>query len=221
MIHIIQYTAHRNKYRQGFVLPFTLLIAGIMLLISVSISTILIKQIYFSNLGRDSQTAYYAADNALTCVLAIEDTYTYGISGIFPYDTTILTTEAHLANMQDKLNSINSLRALSQTPLKSLAELVDEIRCAQSDIFNTAGDSQFTVADEDFILKSETGVDLEVGQTSSFNMKMRLSDGTYRCARVTVNKTATYKQIISQGFSRCDRPEGSVERAIVFRTEIE
>lgn len=211
----------KNTNKQGFVLPFTLLIGGIMLLISVSISTILIKQIYFSNIGRESQAAYYAADNALACALSVEDTYVSGTSGLFPYDTSLLTTQLHMVEMQLKLDSVNTLRGLAEPPSKILATTLGDIKCAQAVIFDTAGDSNFSVEEEDFVLRDSAGDELERGQTSSFTMKMPLSDGTFRCAKVIVNKTPSYKQIISQGYSKCDRSRNSVERAIVFTTRVE
>jgi hypothetical protein len=204
---------------RGFVLPFTLLICGIMLLISVSISTILNKQIYFSNIARSSQAAYYAADNALACTLAIEEIYSDGATGFFPYDTSLNTTEEHRGSMQDKLYDLNSrILAAGGQPL---ASTINEIKCAQSLIFDTSPiTSNFTVESENFVRKIEGEPDDE-GKTSSFSMKMKIADNDYRCAKVTIHKTPTYKQVISQGYSRCDRPDGSIERAVVYTTSVE
>lgn len=205
---------------KGFVLPFTLLICGIMLLISVSISTILNKQIYFSNIARSSQVAYYAADNALACTLAIEEIYSDGTTGFFPYDTSLNTTEEHRGSMQDKLEAVNS-KILEEPGGKILASTINEIKCAQSLIFDTSPiTSNFTVESENFVRKIEGEPDDE-GKTSSFSMKMKIADNDYRCAKVTIHKTPTYKQVISQGYSRCDRPDGSIERAVVYTTSVE
>jgi hypothetical protein len=207
-----QYTSTLNKPR-GFVLPFTLLICAIMLLLSVSISAILMKQIYFSNIARDSQSAYYAADDALACALSVEETYQDGTSGIFPYESSIVSTTENIEVMQARLEAINALRAAIDPPFTPLAAKIEDIKCAQSLIFDTTADlSDFTVETASFSWNGE------LGKTSSFNMKMDLGDGTFRCAKVTINKTASYKQIISQGYSRCDRTLGSVERAIIYST---
>jgi len=51
---------------------------------------------------------------------------------------------------------------------------------------------------------------------------MNLGDNTERCAKVTVNKTPNYRQIISQGYASCPGTRGStpIERAVVSETEI-
>jgi hypothetical protein len=54
-------------------------------------------------------------------------------------------------------------------------------------------------------------------------MDLGLAPGTttghlYRCAKVTVNKTPSFRQIISQGYAQCDNPNGTVERAVVNTT---
>ena len=210
-----------NSHR-GFVLPFTLLICAIMLLISVSISAILIKQIYFSNIARDSQIAYYAADNAVACTLAVDETYVDadGI-GIFPYIGTLpITPSTEIQNMRDSLTAINARRAAFVPAMPPLAGSLDTIICAQSKMFDA--DSSFTISsvrfDRDVPAHDLVPAGKEYGRTSTFIMKMDLGDGTFRCAKVTVNKTKSYRQIVAQGFSRCDRPDGSVERAVINTT---
>lgn len=206
--------------QQGFVLPFTLLICAIMLLISLSISTILSKQIYFSNLARDSQTAYYAADNAMACTLAIDETYVddYGV-GIFPYaSTTPVDSNAEMSYMSQILLVIQSRRAATDPPMTNLASTLTDIQCAESRVFDTVT-SNFTISPVVFSREipayALVATSTEYGRTSTFFMKMALGDGTFRCAKVTVNKTQSYRQIISQGYSRCDRPDGSIERAVI------
>ncbi|MDD4989446.1 MAG: pilus assembly PilX N-terminal domain-containing protein [Candidatus Pacebacteria bacterium] len=208
--------------KRGFVLPFTLLISAIMLLISVSISTILTKQIYFSNLSRDSQIAYYAADNALSCALSIDETYVddFGI-GIFPYSSSIpVDPIAERTAMEQTLASIQSRRAATTPAMTPLAPTLNDIQCAQSRIFVPTSPYSFTINQNVFsrIVPAHGAVpaSTEIGRTSSFFMKMDLGDGsTFRCAKITINKTQSYRQIISQGFSRCDRPDGTIERAII------
>lgn len=166
--------------------------------------------------------AYYAADNALACVTSIEETYVFDASGIFPYSSTTKQTEANLAEMSEKLNSINQLRSEIDPPLLLLAPTINDIKCAQSNIFNTSVMSSNFEANTLFtrIIPAHDSVpeDTEYGITSTFNMKMDVGNGEYRCAKVTVNKTPTFKQIIAQGYSKCNRPGFSVERAVVYTT---
>ncbi len=207
----------QSKY--GFVLPYTLFICSIMILITTSVSSILVKQLYFSKLSRQSQVAYYAADNAVLCTAMIDETYSdiNGI-GIFPYATTTnnYQSEAELI-MNDTLTYTNSHRMAGG--YSSLATTLHDIQCGQSVIFDPSpAYSAFEVSTTTFEHILLDGFTVEEGRTSSFKMKMNLGDGTFRCARVTVNKTASYRQIIAQGYAFCDRPDGSVERAVVNTT---
>ena len=112
--------------KKGFVLPFTLFICGIMILISLSISTLLTKQMYFSQLARDSQMAYYAADNAVACTLSVDETYTdENGMGIFSSDLASSTLEY----MNDILASSTERRSMLSQSL--LASTTDQIQCAQ------------------------------------------------------------------------------------------
>lgn len=222
MKHIFQKIKISTQYHQGFVLPFTLLICAIMLLISVGISTILMKQIYFSNLGRESQIAYYAADNALACAVSMEETYESGSSGIFPSDPLILLTESNIAIMETKLDTINALRSAIEPPIIPLAANLNDIKCAQSAMFDTSVSvSDFTantLFQREIPAHDSEPATTEEGVTSTFKMKMKIDDGEYRCAKVTVNKTETYKQIVAQGYSKCDNTRGAIERAVVYST---
>ena len=198
---------------RGFVLPFTLLICAILLLISVSISGILTKQIYFSNLARDSQIAYYAADNALACTLAIDETYTdvEGI-GIFPYSSGSPVVESTEKDaMLQVLVDIDTKRQSLDPPLYPLAQTLSEVQCAQATMLDDT--ANFSISPD--LFSRVVGAGTEYGRTSTFLMKMKIADNEYRCAKVTIRKTQSYRQIISQGYSRCDRANTSIERAII------
>jgi hypothetical protein len=203
--------AHKNA---GFVLPYTLFICGIMLLISVSISTILTKQIYFSIIARESQLAYYAADNAIACAISIDQTYATSTEGFFPWDPSESNeTDDQITIMTQALNEVNANRAGGSLP--PLADAPTNIICAQSDIFSTDPlRSNFYVEPTNYIRQLSGGA-TEEGKTSSYSMRMDLGNNVYRCAKVTINKTPSFRQIIAQGYSRCDRPDGSIERAVI------
>jgi hypothetical protein len=212
-------TKKRFLNTKGFVLPFTLFICAIMLLISTSVSSILQKQIYFSQIARESQAAYYAADDAVACVLSIEEIYTDSNgSGIFPYNPT-----DDLSTVQATIDYTNLGRSSQVPPLFPLAATINDIKCSQSTMFNTlALGNNFTLTSFSRQVEDPTNppaMMTENGKTSTFSMKMALDDGTYRCAKVTVEKTPSYRKIIAQGYSRCDRLNGAVERAVIDRPE--
>lgn len=192
-----------KQSRRGFIIPLTLLICTIILAIATGVSTILAKEILFSQVTRLSQYAYYAADAGVACATIIDDTYidpATGI-GIFAYDT--LTTKEAVLDAHNRQRTLRNLPSLS----------FSDIRCATSEIFNvSAQGSHFTESNFSY-----NGV---TGKSSNFTMRMDLGGGVLRCADVTVNKTAQYRQIISRGYSSCGQTtQRKIERAVISTTE--
>ena len=56
-----------NVKKEGFTLLLTMLVLSIVLMVSLSVFGITIKQLKLSGLGRDSQIAFYAADSGVEC----------------------------------------------------------------------------------------------------------------------------------------------------------
>lgn len=202
----IKYYFKLNKNR-GFVLPFTLLICTIILSVSTSISVMLVKELYFSKLSRESQLAYYAADNGLMCATVVDDSYVDPETGlgIFEYKNDVPITP------QDVLVKINTERTSQGLSVMTL----NDIKCATSEIFNSVTNN-YAVSVNPYSHNSENG------KSSSFMLRMDLGGGLKRCAKVTVNKTLSYRQIISQGYAECpgDRTTYPVERAVVSETKL-
>lgn len=74
---------------KGFTLFLSLVIAGTLLLVATSITSLAVKQSSISVAGRDSQIAFYAADTGLECALY------WGVrnpSGFTAFDETTSTT---------------------------------------------------------------------------------------------------------------------------------
>lgn len=186
------------KSVKGFIIPLTLLVSFIILTISTGITLILSKELYFSRLSRQSQVAYYAADDALSCTIDIDDKYidpSTGL-GIFPYKDS----SGKIIYPQDVLDKLTQSGG-TIPPLK-------DIKCATSDIFSN-------ISYKDFSIDGKSGV------TSNFSMKMDLGDGAFRCADVVINKTELYRQIIARGYTSCDKNSPSrMERAIIDTTVI-
>jgi hypothetical protein len=197
---------HAKRVR-GFVMPFTLLICSILLSIATSISIILVKELYFSKVSRDSQIAYYAADNGMMCAVMVDDQYVDPDTGLGIFQYALSPTA------QDVLTKINTAEGSTITLYNG-----NSIKCATSEIFNPSTNG-FMVTE--FPHTNSLGQS-ETGRTSQFTLHMDLGDGTTRCAKITVNKTPTFRQIISQGYTAC--PGGSIrpiERAIINTTEIQ
>ena len=208
-----------KKYRRGFILPFTMLITTLVLFIMTGAMTLLSKQNYFSRVYKQGQIAYYAADDAAACAVAIDDTYIGDDGlGIFP-SSDIPDTDGtdSFAYMNTVLTQLKN-RDPAFAPIGSLTD----IRCAQAVVFDVAGFSKFTVdADNyvyNFINASTLLPDTEEGKSISYFMKMDLGAEVYRCAKITVNKTQSFRQIIAQGYAGCDGSAASIERAVVNET---
>lgn len=199
---------YRNLPRKGFILPFTMLIVTLVLFVFMTGSNSLAKQLFFSKMYRQSQTAYYIADDAVSCTLSIDDTFQNDDGyGIFPGVTSDDPAE-YMAETIDQINVRRLIAGLTTI-------FLEDIKCAQVAIFDTA-QSGFEVSSTDYEYDGPSG--LEVGKTSTFNMRMPDKDGTFRCAKVTVNRTQFFRQIIGQGYSACGGGLDSVERAVVNTT---
>lgn len=209
MKYIYSVSLQQKKYNQGFILPFTMMIATIVLFITAGSMTLLSKQLYFSKTYKQSQVAYYAADDAVACAIAIDDTYLAADAlGIFP-SSAIIDPNTYI---NDVLTYVNAQRVVDSLPTVDL----DEITCAQSVIFDTSV-SGFAVSPTNYSYVSPTS-GIEEGKTSSYNMRMDLGGGDARCAKVTINKTQSFRQIIAQGYAKCDSQVNGVERAVVNTT---
>ena len=196
-----------TQYKKAFILPLTLLITTIILAVSTGISTILVKQLFFSRLSRESHTAYYSADSGLACAVYVDDAYVDQSTGqgIFEYDP-VVATGTWPTTVLASVNDARTSRGISAIPS------LNDIKCATTPIFIVASSS---MAVSDYIVAS-----VVVGRTTTFDLKMDLGDGTFRCAQVIVNKTPSFRQIISRGFNTCNFGANTfIERAVINTTE--
>lgn len=229
-LHFLNKKIVRNKnLTRGFILPFTMLVSVLVLFITTGALALLSKQQYFSKVYKQTQAAYYAADDAISCALSIDDAYVSADGlGIFPSSST--TPSAPIAYIDSVIGYVNEKNGTGLSK--------GDITCGQSPIFAPGGsptyDPKFTVAQQDYVYyftNPVTGLpDREYGVTSSYNMRMDLgadpADLTgvrhlYRCAKVTVKKTQSFRQIIAQGYSSCDGTGNAIERAVVNTTIIQ
>lgn len=206
---LLTYVTGKRRVK-GFIIPLTLFISVVILTISMGISTILIKELYFSKLSRESKIAYYSADNAMMCTLMVDDQYIDSASGlgIFPYDS-LVNPNTYIQTVITQLNATRASQGLA-----SISS--DDIACATAPIFK-ASVSNFTATA--FSRVNSVGV-TENGWKSSFSMNMDLGNGTFRCASVLVYKTPLYRQIIARGFTSCTNNGQAIERAVIDTTEI-
>ncbi len=61
------------KREQGYILAFTLIVVGVLLIVALSISRIITKEIFSSRLIDNSRIAYFAADSGIECANYIDN----------------------------------------------------------------------------------------------------------------------------------------------------
>ena len=65
-----------NKKRDGgYILAFTLVIVSILLLVSLSVSRIIAKEMFFSKLAEMSKATYFAADSGVECARYLDSNF--------------------------------------------------------------------------------------------------------------------------------------------------
>lgn len=199
-----------TSFQKGFILPLTLVVVSITLAVSTGVSTILMKELYFSQLTRDSNVAYYAADEGLSCAIYLDDEYLDPATGvgIFPYNS-LINKDVWIESVRTSVNSYRAGRGVV-TPL-TLADM----KCATSVVFTNPMPNVTPFP------HTKADGSAESGNTTTFSMSMDLGGGDRRCAMVTVNKTATYRQIISRGYTTCNGGSSRyVERAVINTTAL-
>ncbi len=63
-----RYTLNATRNR-GFILPFAILLSGVILSIGLAVFNLIIKEVILASSGRESQFAFYAADTGGECAL--------------------------------------------------------------------------------------------------------------------------------------------------------
>ncbi len=209
----------KKESRLGFILPLTMLLMTLILLISFGITSIIVRQAKFSRIVKDSLIAYNAADMAVTCTSFIDNTYTNSstTNGIFPTDPKLYPMGTETTEISDTIDLINVGRSVRGVPtISAVPSNSDAITCGGVRIFNTS-DSQISYTPFTY---TKSDLSTEAGKTSTFNLKIPLSNGDFRCAKVRYNKSPSFSQIISSGYSNCEPASRSrLERVIVSSAE--
>lgn len=196
----------------GYILPLAMILSTLIMLVSFGITAIIVRQARFSRIMKESFIAFNAADLALTCTMFADDNYyrTSGsfATGFFPVDVGAYPVASTSDELAAALANINGDKAARGLPGITL----DDIGCGSVSIFDT---SKTNATSTDYTYTDSAGV-TENGKKTTFNLKLPLSNGEYRCAAVIVNKTQSYRQIISSGYSNCDPYDPNrLERVIV------
>ncbi len=72
----------RNKNNEGYAILFTVVVVGIISMITIGLSNSAYKQTILSAVAKDSTTAFYQADVGSECVLYVDREYQDNMTGI-------------------------------------------------------------------------------------------------------------------------------------------
>lgn len=215
MTLLIPQIEKRKPYQRGFILPLTMLLMTLILLVSIGVTSVIVRQARFSRIIKDSLIAYNAADMAVTCTSFVDNTFTNSstTNGIFPTNPTLYPLGTESTEINDTIGTINAGRSIRGIP--NIANS-DTLTCGGIRVFNPT-DSQIAYTAFTY---TRSDLSTEGGKTSTFNLKVPLSNGDFRCAKVIYNKSPSFSQIISSGYSNCDASSKSrLERVIVSSAE--
>lgn len=206
----------RGSVRSGFILPLTMLLMTLILLVSTGITNVILRQAKYARTIKNSVIAYNAADMAVACTAFVENTFvnTSSTYGIFPVDRASFPVEtANQQEIDETINEINADRLGRTVPLLTDS---NEIKCGGQRIFNPT-DTQIAYT---AFLFTKSDLSTEDGKTSTFNLKLPLSNGEFRCAKVIFSKSPSYNRIVASGYSTCDASAKSrLERTIISSAE--
>lgn len=204
----------KSTARGGFILPLAMLLMSLILLVSLGITSIIVRQAKFTRIVRDSFIAYNAADMAVTCTAFIDNSYVNPSTGygIFPTsDATFSVADSQL-EIDDTIARINVGRTARGIGTITL----NDVSCGSVHVFSNA-ETGITYSTTTY---TRSDLTTETGKRSTFILSLPLTNGEFRCAKVIFNKTPSFNQIIASGYSSCDATGiHRLERVIISSAE--
>ncbi len=192
-----------------------MLLMTLILLVSTGITSVIIKQVGYARTIKNSVIAYNAADMAIACTSFVDNSFVNSSStyGIFPLDRTRFPLGNEAGEINETRLEINADRLARGVPLLTSS---DNITCGGQRVFNT-DDTQIAYSAYTY---TKSDLTTEDGKKSTFNLKIPLTNGGFRCAKVIFNKTASFNLIIASGYSTCDvSAKSRLERTIISSAE--
>jgi hypothetical protein len=227
-----------NNLNSGYILIFTLIVVAILLLISISVSRIITKEIFFSKLIDYNKSAYFAADSGIECAQYLDSIFQDKSLGI----SLILNSTSTSDGEYDfhKNAAENVFFATSTVPSYTnilSSDYKEKIFCASDGTYNKIfNDGAYVNTKEEVLtnlnqLRSTFNI---VGDnlhaTTTFGLVVQevdpiTSDIVYRCVVVEFAKTKSQVStstsesfgIISTGFSSCREYDNAKVGRSIYR----
>ncbi len=221
-----------KQKEEGFILAFALIVVASVLMMAITLSNILNKELFFSRLVSNNHLAYNAADSGMECAIYLDSVFRDDFTG----DSIILNNVKDSADSYflSNLNNIFNASSSINPSLKS----IDKVTCANDDntynqIFNDENitdygfnpsrngvlnnlnnmKSSFTLSGDGF------------SATTTFGFIIKGENNENKCVIVdfykervndSVNITS-YFAITSTGFSSCNKNDKSRVSRTIFR----
>lgn len=227
----LEYNQDRNE--DGYILAFSLIVVGILLLVSVSLSRVINKETMFSRLVDYNRVAYFAADTGIECAQYIDNVLRDNSVNISLF---LNSTSSADGKTEFESNAVNNVFFPTSTiSSMSASDYKSKIYCASSgnsnQIFNdnqsTNSSGYVNTADEVISNLSQRKSSYNIvgdslHATTTFGMVIYDGENQPRCTLVQFAKTreplygmTSGFTIISRGYSSCGSENpNKVERTI-------
>jgi hypothetical protein len=223
-----------NKKRDGgYILAFTLVIISILLLVSLSVSRIIAKEMFFSRLVELSKETYFVAGSGIECAKYLDSNFkdlSLGISIILNATSTGDGNNDFITNSSQNI-FFSTSTVITNTGISAPSDIYCNSDGTYNKIFGAYALTPQAVEDNlEDELSSFNVIGDGINATTTFGLILKSTDpntgdNNVRCALVVFSKertsvatdTTAYFEIVSTGYSSCDPGN----RARVSRTIFE
>ncbi len=224
-----------NTQESGYILAFSLILIGVLLVVSLSISRIITKEIFFSQLIDNNRSAYFAADSGIECAYYLDNVLRDNSVG----ESLILNSKKTFNINDDFVQNAANNVFFATSSVISIASDLNNVSCANDDntynkifVQGVAADSRnFGIVDNKQAviqnLNNEVSSYSIVGDnnhaTTTFGLILK-GTSLNRCVLIEFAKkksdtsdTTESFSIISTGYSSCNSDNKSRVVRTIYR----
>lgn len=222
-----------TQKEEGFILAFALIVVASVLMMAITLSNIMNKELFFSRLVTNNHLAYNAADSGMECAIYLDSVFKDDFTG----DSILLNNVENNQGNQTFILNLNNIFNASSSINASLKS-IDKVTCANDNnnynqIFNKDENYNFGFVNsrEDVLnnlnnIKSSFTISGSPSSaTTTFGFIIKGENNENKCVIVdfykervndSVNITS-YFAITSTGFSSCNKNDKSRVSRTIFR----
>ncbi len=118
-----------SKNEEGFIVAFTLIVVSVLLVVSLSVSRIIAKELFFSRLTDNNKASYFAADSGIECAEYIDNVLRDNNIG----ESLILNSKRSENINSDFIENANNKVFFATSSVKSIVSNLNNLTCASDD----------------------------------------------------------------------------------------